>query len=183
MTTFASHRIAILLVAHLNKAAGMEAVYRILGSVGFTAATRTLYVVAADPDDDSRILLPEKTNIAPARMAGLSYRLENVELGNDMRAARLCWQSGLEMRSANEVLNPPRRDVPVERNNAETWLKEQLAAGPALVHELRAAAKDELGMSWRTVERAAIALKVWRAGARKERTWQLMADQVADEEI
>lgn len=176
------HSLAVLLVAHLNKASAMDAIYRILGSVGFTAAARTLYVVAADPDDSSRILLlPEKSNIAPAKMAGLAYRLENTDLGNGICAGRLRWESGLEMRTADEVLNPPRREAAAERADAEAWLKDQLAAGPALVHELRDAAKGELAMSWRTVERAATTLKVHGAGARNDRTWQLQT-AISDEQ-
>ena len=151
------HDLAVLLVAHLNKAQGMEAIYRVLGSVGFTAAVRSLYILAPDPDDRDRLLLlPEKQNVAPSRMLGLAYRLESVDLGGGIVAPRVRWIETAEMRSADEVLNPerPDREAP-ERDEAEQWLRERLKDGPAGSAELRQEVHEAaLGFSWPTVERA-----------------------------
>ena len=151
------HDLAVLLVAHLNKAQGMEAIYRVLGSVGFTAAVRSLYILAPDPDDRDRLLLlPEKQNVAPSRMLGLAYRLESVDLGGGIVAPRVRWIEAAEMRSADEVLNPerPDREAP-ERDEAEQWLRERLKDGPAGSAELRQEVHEAaLGFSWPTVERA-----------------------------
>ena len=59
------HDLAILLVAHLNKATNMAALHRIVGSIGFTAAARMVYFLARDHEDANRLLLvPGKANLA-----------------------------------------------------------------------------------------------------------------------
>ena len=50
------HGIAVLLIAHLNKAQGLDAIYRVVGSIAFTAAVRALHILAPDPDDEGRLL-------------------------------------------------------------------------------------------------------------------------------
>jgi RecA-family ATPase len=168
------HGLAVVLVAHLNKAAGFDAIYRVVGSVAFTAVVRALYILAPDPEDEQRLLLlPEKASNAPANMAGLSYRLQSADLGNGIVAPRIVWET-IEMRSADQVLNPPRpdREAP-DRDQAEVWLREQLADGPVPVKELRQAAGDELACSWDTVKRAADVLGLVGRGEKKARTWEL----------
>jgi hypothetical protein len=168
------HNLAILLVAHLNKAQGLAAIDRVLASVGFTAAVRAVYMLAPDPDDDKRLLfLPEKASNAPAKMLGLSYRLQSADLGGGIVAPRIVWEA-TEMRSADEVLNPssPDREAP-ERDEAERWLRERLADGPVPVSELREEASLEVEASWRTIERAARQLGVIGRGEKRARTWEL----------
>jgi RecA-family ATPase len=56
---------AVVVIRHLNKAPGGKAMYRGGGSIGITGAARAVHLVAADPDDDSRRLLPAvKINVA-----------------------------------------------------------------------------------------------------------------------
>jgi RecA-family ATPase len=43
------HRIAVVLVTHMNKATGLKAIYRATGSLAFVAAARTVWLVAKDP--------------------------------------------------------------------------------------------------------------------------------------
>lgn len=66
----------ILLVKHLNKSAGVSAVQRVSGSAGYVNACRFAYMVARDPDEPARkLVLPIKSNVLPAGLSGLAYRL------------------------------------------------------------------------------------------------------------
>lgn len=57
---------AIVLIGHLNKAAGMQSTYRGLGSIDFTACVRSLLFIGRKKDDPSiRILTHEKSSLAP----------------------------------------------------------------------------------------------------------------------
>src|SRR5436305_682651 len=62
----ARYRCVILLIRHLNKAAGSRALYRGLASIAFAALCRSAYLVARDPDDPARCVLAEvKNNLGP----------------------------------------------------------------------------------------------------------------------
>lgn len=172
------HDLAIVLVAHLNKATGMAALHRIVGSIGFTAAARMVYFLARDPDEPNRLLLvPGKANIAPAGMAGISYELESADLGNGVVAPRIKWHDVPEMRSANEVLAPAKPEkvdeAQQEQSEIEGWLCERLAGGPVLVRTLQEDAKLKIPASWRTVERAAGRMGVVGIGEHRSRMWEL----------
>lgn len=57
---------AILLIGHLNKAAGMQSTYRGLGSIDFTASVRSLLFIGKVKDDPNlRVLTHEKSSLAP----------------------------------------------------------------------------------------------------------------------
>jgi hypothetical protein len=72
---------AIVLVRHLNKGNSSKAVYRGGGSIGITAAARTVLLVAADPyDNETRVVAVAKSNVS-ARHRSLSYRLEQGDKG------------------------------------------------------------------------------------------------------
>jgi hypothetical protein len=69
----------ILLIKHLNKSAGVSAVQRVSGSVGYINAVRFAYMVTPDPDDHERkLFLPIKLNVLKSGLAGLTYRLESI---------------------------------------------------------------------------------------------------------
>ncbi|MEM6853312.1 MAG: AAA family ATPase [Planctomycetota bacterium] len=67
------HGVAVLAVTHLNKGGGQgptNAIYRTMGSLAFTAAARTVHLVArdpADPDGQRRLMLPIKNNLGHDR--------------------------------------------------------------------------------------------------------------------
>ena len=72
---------AIVCVSHLNKAGGTEALLRVMGSLGFVAAARGAYLVAKDPEDETRrLFLPMKNNLAEDR-GGLAFRVKGRDPG------------------------------------------------------------------------------------------------------
>jgi len=71
--------VAVIVIVHLNKGTTDKAAYRIAGSVGYTAAVRLAYIVAADPDDgDRRFLLPVKKNLLGIEKQAAAFRLESL---------------------------------------------------------------------------------------------------------
>ena len=59
---------AVLLISHFNKPGEKvsSAVHRVMGSLGFVAAARSVYAFVKDPQDsDKRMLLPIKNNLGP----------------------------------------------------------------------------------------------------------------------
>jgi len=62
--------VAVLLVRHLTKSPGPKALYRGGGSIAFSAAARSVLLVAPDPDaPDDRIVAPVKNNLSPPATA------------------------------------------------------------------------------------------------------------------
>lgn len=71
----AQTKCAIVGVAHLNKNSEAKAVYRVGGSIAFTALARAVHLVAKDPDDEDRkIVLPVKCNVM-IQPKGIAYRI------------------------------------------------------------------------------------------------------------
>lgn len=57
---------AIIVIAHMNKAEGLNAKYRANGSVDIVAAVRSALVIGrSSDDDDDRIMAQSKNNLAP----------------------------------------------------------------------------------------------------------------------
>jgi len=68
--------VAVLIVAHVNKAAGAKAKYRVAGSAAYVSVARVAYVAGDDPDDESRkLLMPFKWNYLGVETDALAYRL------------------------------------------------------------------------------------------------------------
>ena len=57
---------AIVLIAHMNKSAGMKAAYRMLGSVDITAAARSVLIVGRINNNPTvRVMVHSKSSLAP----------------------------------------------------------------------------------------------------------------------
>jgi putative DNA primase/helicase len=102
-------RVAILSVTHFSKGnAGTpnKALYRVIGSIAFTAAPRAAFVVLEDPDNkDRRLFLHGKNNLA-APPQGLAFRLAQVLVGEheDIVGSYVEWESGPVLTTADQAL-------------------------------------------------------------------------------
>lgn len=71
------YRVSVVMVTHLAKGIGGKSVYRAMGSLAFAAASRALWHVAKDHDDDKRrLILMAKLNVCE-ETTGLAYRIQD----------------------------------------------------------------------------------------------------------
>jgi hypothetical protein len=143
--------LAVLIVSHLRKTQG-AAIYRTMGSLAFVACARAAWIIAKDPtDDNKRLLLSLKNNLAPD-VAGLAYTIESSPAAG---VPMIRWTPEPVNISAESMVgaakSPGRPDD--ERQYAVTWLRSQLAEGPRLARELKHEA-DANGISYGTLRRA-----------------------------
>lgn len=161
----------VLLLRHLNKSGAGAALYRGGGSIGIIGAARAGFVVAVDPDDDTRrIFAPLKCNLA-ATPDALAYRL--VSSGE---VAKVQWE-GTVAHSASDLLS--RRDDDderSERDEAAEWLADYLTAngGEAKAGDvIRAASRDGIAKTTLHRARKRAGVGTVKSGLHGGWTWQL----------
>lgn len=156
---------AVLIVRHLNKAAGGNTLYRGGGSIGTIGAARAGLVVAPDPDDpERRILAANKHNLSRAAPS-LAFRVETAPNG----AARVAW-GGTSSLSGGDILREPAD--PEQRSafsEAKDFLVKELADGRVDAELVKKDARAA-GVSERTLKRAKRALGV-RSEKEADGTW------------
>lgn len=150
---------AFVLIRHLNKSGGSNAVYRGGGSIGIIGASRAAFVVARDPiDTDRRILAVSKFNVGkepPAR----AYRLVD---DSQHGQPRVEWEPDPVDYTASALLSATPDNDSGATNEATAWLSQLLADGalPAseVYQEAQAAgfSKDQIK---RVKQRAGVATK------------------------
>lgn len=146
----ADHKIAVVLVQHLNKSSGSSAMYRAIGSVAFIAAARAAYVVTKDQKNpERRLVMPVKNNLAKDS-TGLAYSISTSENG----APVIAWELEPVTITADEALTPA--DSNEEKTDTE-WavevLQNVLSNGPVQVAEINKEAK-QAGISPKSLRRA-----------------------------
>jgi AAA domain len=146
---------AVLLVRHLNKAAGGNSLYRGGGSIGIIGAARSGLLVGEHPEDDTRrVLAGQKSNLS-APPESLVYRI--VEASNG--AARIEY-SGVTEAKADAILRTPQD--PDERSalgEAVEFLREELGSGPVMAKAIRERAR-RFDITDATLRRAKTTLRV-----------------------
>ena len=167
--------VAVVAVTHLNKGGqggGGSAIYRAMGSLAFTAAARTVHLVARDPDDvERRLLVPIKNNLGQDR-TGFGFTLGLTDAGQ----TAVQWEQTPTNESADALLDRlsrPRVDAAASASKldeAASWLREQLHDGPVPSKALEQAAQRS-GYSRRTLVRARGALGA--QAVREGETWSV----------
>jgi hypothetical protein len=126
---------AIIGISHLTKDTNRQALHRTLGSVAFTAAARSVWLVCEDKQDTTRrLFVPIKLNLA--RMPkSLAFRI---------RESAVVWEDGQFDYAADDVLAVESGEERTAAADAEQWLQELLADGRMRSSEiLRLAAKEK----------------------------------------
>ncbi len=169
------YSVAIVVVTHLNKSSGGSPLNKITGSLAFVAAARGAFMVIKDENDESRrLFLTVKNNIAND-MGGFAFRVEGVELDNNVKTSRVVWEpEGINM-SAVEAMKQQRDDEGVDRKSVE-WLENFLRNYPEGV-SFDVVQKEAMrqGISKRTLYRAekeCFIDKIFN-GQRKPKLWKL----------
>jgi len=147
---------AVVVVRHLTKGGGGNALYRGGGSIGIIGAARAGLLVAKDPDDESgasRVLVSTKSNVAQMPTA-MSYELVSAE---EHGCASVAWL-GNSAHSAAALLSEPsdegdRSEQAEIADQLSEWIAEE---GQLAVEEARFRLKRAgYGASARTIQRAA----------------------------
>lgn len=152
---------AVVLVRHLNKAAGMDAKSRGGGSIAYTALARSVLVAGKrprDPDGDepeSCVLARTKGNLGPLPDS-IGYSL--VESPDNRDVAVVVWNGPVAM-TADQLVGadrarPDSRTAAPDRLEAERVLREILADGPVNADKAKKATMRAAGVSESTVNRA-----------------------------
>ena len=153
----AKHRLAVVAVSHLSKSQG-RTIYRTMGSLAYTAAARAVWAVVADPDDEERrLFLPVKNNLAPA--TGLAYRLVD---------GKVQWEEGAVMVAVDDIDH----DAETPRKEAEAWLRQILDDGAVVASQILKRAKTD-GINERTLRRAKKELRIRSEQFRDGWAWAL----------
>jgi putative DNA primase/helicase len=99
----ARHDIAVVVVVHLNKSAGTQALMRASGSFEWTAASRAGYLVVAEGRTGRHLLVPLPNNIG-LNSKGLAFRVKNKKLEDGGRAPAVVWEDKPVTTSADDAL-------------------------------------------------------------------------------
>lgn len=151
------HRCAILLIRHLTKGIG-KALYRGQGSVDFTAAARSVLVVAESLEDETKkVMAHEKSSLAP-KGSSLIFKITD---------AGFQW-CGTCAVGADELVRQQPDKSHSQRREAAQWLEESLRTGEQQVATLQMEAEVN-DLAWRTVIRAKSALGI--VSFKRGETW------------
>jgi putative DNA primase/helicase len=148
----AKHNVAIIAITHLTKGQG-NAIQRTMGSVGFTAAPRAVWLVAKDPSNpDMRVFAPIKNNLGPddAKVA-LAYIIEGEKQITGIR-----WYDDPVIITANELVSVDSKPLgrpPKQETKAKVIIERLLANGPCEANRVFDECKLA-GISPETVNRA-----------------------------
>lgn len=169
---------ALLGITHYSKGTqGREPLERVSGSLAFGALARvvlgTVRQQAAEGEPERMMLARCKSNIGPDG-GGFAYAFEQVELSGGIVASRIRWGEAVEGTPRELLAEPEPEGEQGEERDAADWLREELAAGPVPVRDVRRHA-DEAGFSWRTVQRAmrTAGVESKRGGFGLPATWAL----------
>jgi len=146
----ARHGAALVAVTHLNKSRDGSALNRTMGSVAFTAASRSALLVTEDPGNPQRkLLLPFKSNLCK-KAPGLGFSISDCGVRWDANPVAIDADAALA--PPLETSNKPGPDQSA-RKQAVEWLRALLANGPLEAAAIREEA-ESAGYAWRTVHRA-----------------------------
>lgn len=165
--------LAILATIHLRKGGSAEALDRVSGSIGFTAAARSVLAFGADSEDEDgvgRILAHAKSNVGPLAPS-LAYRVEGASVDESISTSKLVLLGESEV-EAHDLLSPA---APIDRTDTELaaeWLSDELADGEW--HPSRTV-KDRANQPERTVQRAAklLGVEIEKQGFPATTHWRL----------
>jgi hypothetical protein len=160
-------QLAILGVMHFNKKIDITNVLlRISDSLAYGAAARHVYGVVDDSDNQRKLFVKGKNNLAPKEQMTLAFGFAEREVGTDkrtrlpIRAPHIVWHPDPVDITATEALQAAAESKsPGARDIAKTIIQALLGNGPMEADEMHAAGKAN-GISRATLRRAKEELKI-----------------------
>ena len=154
---------AIILIGHLNKAAGSQSTYRGLGSIDITAVVRSLlFIGKVKNDPTTRVLIQEKSSLAPPGKS-LAFSLGD---GNGFQ-----WIGEYDMTADELLASVEHTETKVEQ--AEKMILDLLADGKQMLSADIDKAAAQRGISARTVRAAKQSLGNKLISERSSTQWLL----------
>ena len=136
---------AVILIGHLNKAAGGQSAYRGLGSIDFRAAARSVLLIGrVKREPNVRVIVHDKSSLAPEGKP-VAFCLDP-ETG-------FSWIGEYDI-TADELLSGAGGNTATKTEQAEKLILDLLADGKELASEDIDKAAAEAGISARTVRAA-----------------------------
>lgn len=164
------NNLAIILNSHFTKPSGKttntNAIYRVMGSIGFAGAARIIYGIVKDPEDvERRLFVPIKNNIAQDKI-GLVYNIKSIDIlldGHNIETSVVNWLEEKIEQTANELLNvgSDKQDSPKVKE-AKDFLMYELKDYAKPVAELRRLAESRK-ISAKSLYRAKEDLKIYES--------------------
>jgi len=162
-------RCCVIVLRHLNKSGGGNAIYRGGGSIGIIGAARAGFMCGRDPDDETgqlRVFASIKMNIAVEPPA-LAYKLVPDDLHG---CGRIEWLGQSEHRAGDLLAEPSKYEENTGREDARDWLRSLLCDGPVKATDVYKAA-DAAGFSKDQAKRAKKKLRALAAKAGMDGPW------------
>jgi hypothetical protein len=159
---------SLIAVMHFNKKIDItNAMLRVSNSLAFVGLPRHVYSVTADPENGRKLFSRAKNNdAADTDNRTLAYHFSSIVVGSDpasgkpIQAPYIVWEPGYVDVTATEALAAAGENkAPGAREQARQFLLALLANGAVPVTEIQEAAKAN-GLTWRTVRRAQVDLKI-----------------------
>ena len=136
---------AVVLIGHLNKAAGGQSAYRGLGSIDFRAAARSVLLIGrVKREPNVRVIIHDKSSLAPEGKS-MAFSL-GAESG-------FSWIGEYDI-TADELLSGTGGNTETKTEQAERLILDLLADGKEMASEDIVKAAAEAGISERTVQNA-----------------------------
>lgn len=173
---------AILVVFHLNKGTSTDPLLRHEASAAFTQVVRGGLLLGHDPDDPEgesgsrRVLATTSSNLAKLAPS-LAYRIAGTTITGDTGVpivTAAITVVGESSATGQDLLGHQGDGERTERDEAADFLREELAAGPRPVKEIKAEAKSA-GIAEITLQRAKskLGIKASKTGFNDGWEWSL----------
>jgi RecA-family ATPase len=149
---------AVIGITHFAKStAGRNPSERVIGSQAFAAFARMVLVAAKDEDTDNRVFTRAKSNIS-LDDGGFNYTIQEVVLPGGIVTTRIVWGASIQGSSRDILATVEKSDNPDDSRSqlkeAKTFLHCELKNGERPARELIEQAKNQLGISEKTLRRA-----------------------------
>jgi DNA polymerase I-like protein with 3'-5' exonuclease and polymerase domains len=181
-------RVCVLGIMHFNKKIDVTNVLlRISDSLAYGAAARHVYAVINDPDNQRRLFVRGKNNLARHNQKTLAYSIDAREVGTDKRTGNpihrpyVTWHDEpVDITAVEAMQAASDNKSPSALDTAKRFIETLLSNGPIASKEVHEAA-EENGISRATLKRAQRDLqKIGRIDVRHdgplgdegERAWQ-----------
>jgi putative DNA primase/helicase len=171
--------VAVIGIMHFNKKTDVNnALLRISDSLAFGATARHVYAVVDDEENDRKLFVKGKNNLAAAGTKSLAYRFGGREVGKDagtdqpIFAPHILWEDKHVDVTASEAMAATKS--PAARDEARKFLTDILASGPVPATEIQEAANAN-GIAERTLYRAKseLGIKAEKKGQSGQWQWRL----------